>query len=121
MAKIKVMLAEDDLTMINLLKTLLKMEGFDVIVLDANDDIVKAVSDYCPDALLMDVHLSNQNGLEILNSIRRSPNVCDTRIIMTSGLNLKEECLKSGANGFLLKPFMPDDLIQMLRGNINLT
>jgi CheY-like chemotaxis protein len=121
MAKLKVMLAEDDLTMIKLLQTLLKMEGFDVIVLDAGDDVVKAVSDNCPDVLLMDVHLSNQNGLEILNSIRQSTDVCDARVIMTSGLNLKDECLKRGANGFLLKPFMPDDLIQMLKGNTDLS
>ena len=31
MAKLKVLVAEDDLTMVNLLQTLLKMEGFDVL------------------------------------------------------------------------------------------
>ena len=121
MAKLRVMLAEDDLTMVNLLKTLLKMEGFEVVVLDADDDVVKAVSEHCPDILLMDINLSHQNGLEILKSIRHSPTVCNARVIMTSGLNLKEECLKSGANGFLLKPYMPDDLIQMLKGNHSLS
>jgi CheY-like chemotaxis protein len=40
---------------------------------------------------------------------------------MISGLNVKEECLKRGADGFLLKPFMPDDLIQMLKGNTKLS
>jgi len=116
MANLKVMLAEDDQTMINLLKTLLKMEGFEVTVLDVDQDVVKAVSEGCPDVLLMDVHLSNQNGLEILDSIRKSANGCEARIVMTSGLNLKEDCMRRGANGFLLKPFMPDDLISMLKG-----
>ncbi|MGA7194161.1 MAG: response regulator [Anaerolineales bacterium] len=120
MAKLKVMLAEDDLTMINLLKTLLKMEGFDVIALDADDDVVNAARNNCPDVLLLDVHLSKQNGLEILKSLRQPTDACDARIIMTSGSNLKDECLKFGADGFLLKPFMPDDLIQMLKGNNNL-
>ncbi|HUI88930.1 MAG TPA: response regulator [Anaerolineales bacterium] len=116
MAKLKVMVAEDDLTMVNLLKTLLKMEGFDVVALNPDDDIVKAVSDRCPDVLLMDVHLSRQNGLEILDSIQKSVMQCDTRVIMTSGLNVKDECLAHGADGFILKPFMPDDLISMLKG-----
>ena len=89
MAKLKVMLAEDDLTMVNLLKTLLKMEGFDVIALDADDDIVKAVRDNYPDVLLLDVYLSNQNGLEILSSIRQSTDVFNARVIMTSGLTLR--------------------------------
>ena len=116
MANLKVMLAEDDQTMINLLKTLLKMEGFEVTVLDADQDVVKAVDEGCPDVLLMDVHLSSQNGLEILDSIRKSEHGCEARIVMTSGLNVREDCMKRGANGFLLKPFMPDDLISMLKG-----
>ena len=116
MAKLKVMLAEDDLTMVNLLKTLLKMEGFSVLALDADENVVKAFSDHCPDVLLMDVHLSHQNGLEILDSIRASADGCDARIIMTSGLDVKDDCMKRGADGFILKPFMPDDLIKMLKG-----
>ena len=116
MEKIKVMVAEDDLTMVSLLNTLLKMEGFDVIALDTDNDIVKSVVDACPDVLLMDVHLSNQNGLDVLDSIRGLKDSCAPRVIMTSGLNVKEACLQRGADGFLLKPFMPDDLIRMLKG-----
>jgi DNA-binding response OmpR family regulator len=117
MAKLKIMLAEDDPTMINLLKTLLTMEGFDVLALDADDDVVKAMAENCPDVLLMDVHLSHQNGLEILDSIHKSESACKARIIMTSGLNVEDDCTRRGADGFILKPFMPDELIQMLKGN----
>jgi DNA-binding response OmpR family regulator len=121
MAKLKVLVAEDDPTMVNLLKTLLKMEGFEVIAPDADQDVVKAVHDHCPDILLLDVHLAHQNVLDILDSIHKSENGCNARIIMTSGLNVKDECMKRGADGFLLKPFMPDDLIQMLKGNTKLS
>jgi DNA-binding response OmpR family regulator len=110
------MVVEDDLTMVNLLKTLLKMEGFEVVALDADSDVVKAVRANCPDVLLMDVHLVQQSGLDILDSMRRSDHGCGARIVMISGSNLQEECMKHGADGFLLKPFMPDDLIQMLKG-----
>ncbi len=112
---LKVMLAEDDQTMVSLLKTLLRMDGFDVIALDADDDVPAAVARVSPDVLLMDVHLSNQNGLEILDVIRASKNIHDVRVIMFSGLNLEDECLKHGANDFLLKPFMPDELIKKLK------
>ena len=37
---------------------------------------------------------------------------------MISGLNAKEESLKRGADDFLLKPFMPDELMALLRKNI---
>jgi DNA-binding response OmpR family regulator len=34
---------------------------------------------------------------------------------MSSGMNLEYECRDAGANAFLLKPFMPDDLIALIR------
>jgi CheY-like chemotaxis protein len=111
----KVLLAEDDHTMVSLLKTLLKMEGFEVVALDVNADVPAAVQRENPDALLMDEHLGQQSGVDIVQAIRRNPALANVRIVMTSGLNMKEECLQHGANYFLLKPFMPDDLLKVLK------
>lgn len=111
----KIMLAEDDVTMVNLLTTLLKMDGFEVIPLDADEDVPSAVKRENPDVLLLDVHLSNQNGLGIMDSIRRLDSTRNTRVIMISGMNMRDECIRHGANDFLLKPFMPDDLIKLLK------
>ena len=115
----KIMVAEDDPTMVTLLKTLLKMDGFDVIALDADEDVPTAVERDNPDVLLLDVHLSTQNGFEILDTIRSSNKRPRLHVVMISGLNVREECMLHGANDFLLKPFMPDDLIKMLRKNIH--
>src|SRR5215207_10540069 len=111
----KILLAEDDPTMISLLKTLLKMEGFDVVMLDADADVPAAVQQEMPDTVLMDVHLGGQNGLQILEAIRKNQDLANVRVVMTSGLNMKEECIRRGASAFLLKPFMPDDLISVLK------
>jgi len=111
----KVLLAEDDSTMLSLLKTLLNMEGFEVVTLDVNSDVPAIVRREKPHALFMDVHLGGQSGMEILERIRKQKELSEVRIVMTSGLNVKEECLNRGANAFLLKPFMPDDLIKALK------
>jgi CheY-like chemotaxis protein len=111
----KILLAEDDTTMISLLKTLLKMEGFDVLALEVNSDVPAVVQREKPEALFMDVHLGEQSGMEILEAIRKNKDLSDVRIVMTSGLNMKDECLRRGANAFLMKPFMPDDLLNLLR------
>jgi CheY-like chemotaxis protein len=112
---VKVLLAEDDVTMVSLLKTLLSMEGYDVVALDADSDVAAAVQREKPDALFMDVHLGDQSGMEILENIRKNGETANIRVIMTSGMNMKEECIQSGANAFLLKPFMPDDLLRALK------
>jgi CheY-like chemotaxis protein len=111
----KVLLAEDDSTMVSLLKTLLNMEGFEVLALDVNSDVPAVVQREKPHALFMDVHLGGQSGMEILDTIRRQEELSDVRIVMTSGFNVREECINRGANAFLLKPFMPDDLIRALK------
>jgi CheY-like chemotaxis protein len=111
----KILLAEDDATMISLLKTLLKMEGFEVLALDVNSDVPAAVQREKPEALFMDVHLGEQSGMNILEAIRKNKDLSNIRIVMTSGSNVKDECLRRGANAFLMKPFMPDDLLDLLR------
>jgi len=117
----KVLLAEDDHTMVALLQTLLRMEGFETVTLDSGADVPGAVLREKPDVLLMDVHLGRQSGMDIVESIRKDPQIAGVRVVMTSGLNVKEECLQRGADDFLLKPFMPDDLIGILKpGNDHL-
>ena len=113
------MIAEDDTTMVSLLKTLLKMEGFETVVLNVDANVPEAIRLERPDVLLLDVHLSRQSGLDILDSIRQSADIKNVRVVMSSGANVKEECISHGANGFLLKPYMPDDLISLLKRNIN--
>lgn len=112
---VKILLAEDDPTMVSLLKTLLKMEGFDVVALDASSDVAAEVEKENPHALFMDVHLGGQSGMQILEKIRANQKNSNIKIVMTSGLNMKDECMSRGADVFLLKPFMPDDLISALR------
>jgi DNA-binding response OmpR family regulator len=111
----KVLLAEDDATMVSLLKTLLKMEGYDVVALDVDSDVAAAVQREKPHALFMDVHLGGQSGMKILQKIRKNRENADVRIVMTSGLNMRDECIRGGADAFLLKSFMPDDLIRALK------
>jgi two-component system phosphate regulon response regulator PhoB len=91
------------------------MEGFEVLALDVDSDVTAVVEREKPHALFMDVHLGGRNGLEILDAIRRQQELSAVRIVMTSGLNVKDECINRGANAFLLKPFMPDDLLRELK------
>ncbi len=115
----KVLLAEDDETMLTLLTTLLSIEGFEVASLLSNEtDVLAAIRRERPDIVLLDVHLAQQNGLDVIQAIRRDPELANLRVVMTSGMNIADACIQKGANDFLLKPYMPDDLIGMLKKNL---
>jgi DNA-binding response OmpR family regulator len=113
----KVLLADDDFTMVSLLKTLLNMEGYQVAtLLDKPGNIMDNIREVNPDILLLDVYLGDLNGLDLVQEIRRTPDLKDIRIVMVSGIDKTEECLGAGADKFLLKPYMPNDLFDVLRG-----
>jgi DNA-binding response OmpR family regulator len=114
----KVMLIEDDKTMLTLLGTLLKMEGFQVVPITTEhtvDDLITTLRREKPDVALVDVHLQHANGIDLVTRVRQVPEINATRILMTSGLDASAECKKAGANDFILKPYMPDELIQRIR------
>jgi CheY-like chemotaxis protein len=113
---VKVLLADDDFTMVELLKTLLGMEGYQVAtLLDKKGNILENIRKEKPDVLLLDIFLGHSNGLNVLRQIREAHGMKNLKIIMVSGIDKTEECLAAGANAFLLKPYMPDDLLDLLR------
>jgi DNA-binding response OmpR family regulator len=113
---LKILLADDDFSMVGLLKTLLDMEGYQVVtLLDKPGDILENIRSAKPDILLIDIYLGDRNGLDIVRQLRQMPDLDGIRIIMASGIDKREECLAAGADVFLLKPYMPNELFDKLR------
>jgi DNA-binding response OmpR family regulator len=111
----KVLLVEDDPTMLSLLGTLLEMEGFQAIKLEKFNAIVMAVQNVAPDVVLMDVNLQEVNGLDVLVELRHDPSLNSVKVIMSSGMDFRRESLERGADEFIQKPYMPDELIDMVK------
>ncbi len=113
----KILLVEDDATMISLLRTLLEIEGFAVVQFDPAQDVLEQIRREHPDAVLLDVniHGMDASGFDVVRALRADPELQDTRVLMASGMNYKREASEAGADAFLLKPFMPDDLIKQIR------
>lgn len=111
----KVLLVEDDPTMLSLLKTLLEIEGFQVIQPGAFTRIVEQAKTELPDVLLVDVHLEDISGLDILDGLRADAQTRNIPVIMSSGMDFSGECLQKGANDFIMKPYMPDELIAKIK------
>jgi two-component system phosphate regulon response regulator PhoB len=112
----KVLLVEDDFTMVTLLKTLLGIEGYQVeTLLEKAGDPIENLRREHADVLLIDIHLGARSGLDLVREIRRQPDLKQIRIVMMSGIDKGQECLAAGADAFLLKPFMPEDLYRALQ------
>ncbi len=111
----KVAIVEDDKTMLSLLQTLMEFEGFQVVHLDRMDDlnwVVETLRREKPDLLLLDVYLDQYDGIELLRCLRGDREFDMIRILASSGRELSRECSQEGADGFIMKPYMPQELIE---------
>lgn len=117
----KVLLIEDDSMMLSLLTTLLQMEGYEVVSFQREESLNETLSrvrEEQPSLVLLDIHLQKFNGLDLVRLMRQDEALKHTRVLMSSGTDLGPECLHAGADGFILKPYMPDTLIQEMRTTI---
>lgn len=110
---VKVMIVDDDRTTVKLLQTLLELDGFEVSVSPRGGDVIPLAAKVVPDVFLMDYHLSDMDGVEVLRDLRAGAAngvFVNTPIVMTSGLDVEDEVMEAGANAFLVKPFEPEEL-----------
>lgn len=111
----KVLIVDDDRTMTQLLKTLLELDGFSVAIVRQGSQVIDTALSEKPDAILMDVHIGDADGLEILRQVRQHPTLKTLPVIMSSGRDVEDESKARGASAFILKPYPPDQLSKTLR------
>lgn len=118
----KVMVVEDDANMFSLLHMLLEFEGYEVILWEGGENIQEIIDTLCreePDLILMDVHLRHLNGFDVMESLRKEPELNGTKVLIASGVDLTNKSNQAGADGFILKPFMPDELIAKIQQTLD--
>jgi two-component system chemotaxis response regulator CheY len=70
------------------------------------------------DMILTDLNMPNMNGLQMIKEVRKEPVQTGTPIIFLtteSDESMKQEAKASGATGWLVKPFVPDQLLKIAR------
>jgi CheY-like chemotaxis protein len=110
----KVLVVDDDKGMRRLLKTLFELEGYEVEVAAAYDEVFPAVRRALPDIILMDVRLEGRETTSLVGQMQGEGSLSQIPIVMTSGMDLRRECLEAGAKLFILKPFLPDELVTII-------
>lgn len=111
----KILIVDDDRTTVKLLKTLLELDGFEVWATGRGQDAFGLASEKIPDALLIDFNLSDMQGVQLVRQLRASTTFAQTPIVMASGLDMEHDALQAGASAFLVKPFEPSKLVELLQ------
>lgn len=114
----KVLIVDDDKLTVSLLKTLLELDGFDVISIGDSRTALQKVGDILPEAMVVDYQLADGSGIDFIKQVRMVAQFAKTPIIMASGLDREDEARAAGADHFLIKPFDPGELVKILEQHI---
>lgn len=103
----RVLVVDDDVLMREMLKALLRAEGF-VVAGEARDgqSALMQVDRTSPDLVCLDVNMPDMSGLEVLKAIRSR--AANARVVMITGdasMNTVREAVGYGAVGYIVKPF----------------
>jgi CheY-like chemotaxis protein len=115
MAK-KVLLVEDEEIMINLLQKKLIQEGYNVEVAINGEEGLKKIKELKPDIVLLDIIMPKMGGFEVMEEMRKDPELNKIPIVVISNSGQPVELDKAkelGAKDWLIKTeFDPQEVIE---------
>ena len=118
MQKLKVAIVEDDESIRNLVQYALENSGMEVSGYCDGRAFTESLSRQIPQTLLLDIMLPDEDGISILRRLKSDAATAQLPVIMLtakSGEFDKVQCLDSGADDYVVKPFGVMELISRIR------
>ena len=112
--KIKVMVVEDDIAASTFIAEVLKMEGYEPVVVNDSSKAMDIASSTFPQCILLDLMMPPPDGFKLCKMFRADPTFRRTPILIVTALDNTDSkivAIGAGANDYLVKPFRIDELI----------
>lgn len=114
----KILVADDDAAIREVLVDFLKEEGYDVSEVDSGDGVLTAMADpdTAADLVLLDVRMPNKSGIDVLKELKKDGNSQAPVVLMTAfgGSRIAIDAMRNGAYDYITKPFDIDEVGQTL-------
>jgi two-component system alkaline phosphatase synthesis response regulator PhoP len=111
----KVLLVDDEQSILRICSLYLQAEGMTVTALQHANSIVDVVREENPDVIVLDLNLPGTDGFAAVQSLKRAAETANIPILILSGRSSIEDkktaLLLCGADDYMTKPFDPDELV----------
>ncbi len=114
----RILIVEDDPSLVELLRYNLETEGFDVSIARDGEGGMEAIDTQDPDLVVLDWMLPNMSGIEICRQMRQKPATRQTPVIMLTAKGEESDRirgLETGADDYMVKPFSPAELTARIK------
>lgn len=114
----KIVIAEDEPDIRELIAFTLRFAGYEVITGSNGEEGYQLTRTERPDLVMLDVRMPKLTGYEACKRIKSEPELADIPVIFLSAKGQEteiEQGLAAGAEEYLLKPFAPDQLVERVK------
>jgi Osmosensitive K+ channel histidine kinase len=119
----KILIVDDVMSNVLLLKVLLTNEKFNIITASNGKQALGIVATEKPDLILLDVMMPDMDGFEVAERLKGDAATSDIPIIFLTALNSTSDIVKGfqiGANDFISKPFNKEELLIRVSHQVSL-
>lgn len=115
MPKHKILVIDDEQSILNLVSAYLRPEGYEVYTAADGPSGLKAARAYRPDLVVLDIMLPGMDGIEVLSRLRRESDVYVIMLTAKTEETDKVIGLSVGADDYVTKPFSPRELVARIK------
>ncbi|MDD5688204.1 MAG: response regulator [Elusimicrobia bacterium] len=116
--KKRMLIIDDDPDVVDLIRAILTDEQWEVKHAPDGFEAGKLLVDYLPDLITLDLVMPGMDGFKVCQNIRNDPRTSKIKIISITAYDTPEyrnKILQAGADGYLAKPFTPEELRAKIR------
>jgi len=114
----KVLIADDEPDILEILKYNLIKEGYQVVTAQDGNEAIEKAKQTLPDLIILDIMMPGKNGVEVCEILRSQPNMKDTLIMFLTALSDEATQIKgllTGADDYISKPISPNVFISKVQ------
>ncbi|QQS18036.1 response regulator [Candidatus Saccharibacteria bacterium] len=119
----KLLLVEDDNNLREIYQARLSAEGYDIVAAQNGEEALSVAKQHRPDLIISDVMMPRISGFEMLDILRTTPELANTKVIMLTALGQAEDQARAdklGADKYLVKSQVTlEDIVNCARDLLN--
>lgn len=114
----KVLIVDDSQAEVHLMQSVLQQGGFHSVGISDSTKIEEAIDDERPNVILLDVVMPRRNGFQACRDLKSQVPYSNIPVILVTSKTAPSDRYwgeQQGANGYVAKPFTPDELLDAVK------
>jgi DNA-binding response OmpR family regulator len=110
----KVMIVDDDPSIVVALEFLMEQNGYEVQVARSGEEAIESIPKFQPDLILLDIMLPGIDGYEVCEILRLKPEWRNIRVVFLTAKGSEEDIARGlvlGADAYIVKPFTNQNVV----------